>query len=474
MQRARAQRVAGPRLAIDRDVLVHRDEPLRRVAEDHRLLRAPGMRVLVLQPAAREQHARVHQRLDHGLVGVALLALVVDDTLAGETGSVVGEGAVLVDGVGDRGVDAARLQLARIRHPDIEVLAAVAGRGVHEARAGVVGDVIAGQERDHELVSVAGEALQRMGALDRIQRVGRDVTHLLESRDARLLEHAFGERVGEDQKIPHLGPIIGRRVRDLVEAVGDLRRERDGAVAGQRPRRSGPDHDAGIGERAVRRRGDRKLHPHHIGRVVLVLDLGFGERGLLDDAPHHGLGAAIERAVGGELHQFARDLRFRRIAHGGVGMIPVADDAEPLEFLALDVEPVARIGAALLAERDHRGRVAEVGLRLALLAVVLLLDLPFDRQAVAIPARHVVGVVAQHLLALGHEILQDLVQRRSDMDVAVGVGRAVMEHELGAAPRFLAQLPVEADLVPALEHFRLALRQPRAHREFGLRQEQGP
>ena len=52
VQRARAQRVAG--LV---DALIHGDEPLRRVAEDDRLLRAPGMRILVLEAAARDQHA---------------------------------------------------------------------------------------------------------------------------------------------------------------------------------------------------------------------------------------------------------------------------------------------------------------------------------------------------------------------------------------------------------------------------------
>src|SRR5215472_13101719 len=61
-KRAGAQRVAGlcgaALSATDlRDVLVHRDEPLRRVAEDHRLLRAPGMRVLVLEPTAGNKHA---------------------------------------------------------------------------------------------------------------------------------------------------------------------------------------------------------------------------------------------------------------------------------------------------------------------------------------------------------------------------------------------------------------------------------
>ena len=88
-----------------------------------------------------------------------------------------------------------------------------------------------------------------------------------------------------------------------------------------------------------------------------------------------------------------------------------------------------------------------------------------------IPARHVVGIEAEHLLALGHNVLEDLVQRVPDMDVTVGVGRAVMQHELRPAGGCLAQLAVEADLVPALEDFRLALRQARAHREFRLRQE---
>ncbi len=166
----------------------------------------------MLEPAARQQHAGLDQRLDHGLVGVALLALVVDDALAGEARRVIGEGAVLVDGVGDGGVDAALLEFARIRHPDVEVLAAVAGRGVHEAGAGVVGDVVAGEQRHGEFIAAA-DALQRMGAFDRVERVGRQVAHLLVGRDARLLEHAFGQRIGQDQQIAVLRPVVCRARR---------------------------------------------------------------------------------------------------------------------------------------------------------------------------------------------------------------------------------------------------------------------
>ena len=48
--------------------------------------------------------------LMHGLVGVALLALVGEDALAGEAGRLLGEAAVVIDRVGDRGIDAARLE----------------------------------------------------------------------------------------------------------------------------------------------------------------------------------------------------------------------------------------------------------------------------------------------------------------------------------------------------------------------------
>ena len=89
---------------------VHRQEPLRRVAEDHRRLRAPAVRILVLEPAARDERPGLDQRVDDGLVGVAGFALVGDDALALEAGRLVGEGAVLVDRIGDARLDAALLK----------------------------------------------------------------------------------------------------------------------------------------------------------------------------------------------------------------------------------------------------------------------------------------------------------------------------------------------------------------------------
>ena len=75
--------------------LVDGDEPLRGVAEDDRGLGAPGVRVAVGHPAAGEERAGLDQLVDDGLVGLALLALGVEDLEAGEERDVRGEGGVL-------------------------------------------------------------------------------------------------------------------------------------------------------------------------------------------------------------------------------------------------------------------------------------------------------------------------------------------------------------------------------------------
>ena len=70
----------------------------------------------------------------------------------------------------------------------------------------------------------------------------------LERLDFRRLHNAFGECVSEDELVTHLGPVAVRRRRDFIEAVAQLRRERDRAVARDRPRRRRPDDDGCVFE----------------------------------------------------------------------------------------------------------------------------------------------------------------------------------------------------------------------------------
>ena len=126
------------------------------------------------------------------------------------------------------------------------------------------------------------------------------------------------------------------------------------------------------------------------------------------------------------------------------------------------------IGPALGAEIEDGN-----GVLVLLLRPVLLLDLPLDRQAVAVPARNVVGVEAAHLAGAVDHVLEDLVQRGADMQVAVGVGRAVMQDELLPRPRCRAQLAPEVHRLPPGQHRRLLLRQVAAHGKIGGGQEHG-
>src|ERR1043166_708591 len=128
-------------------------------------------------------------------------------------------------------------------------------------------------------------------------------------------------------------------------------------------------------------------------------------------------------------------------------------------------------GAALAPELDDRNRLLIVtapALVLgpafaAALGAILLLDLPFDRQAVAVPARHVVGIEAEHLLRARHHVFEDFVERGADVDVAVGIGRPVVKDEAWAAGSGAAQPTIDVEAPPALEQFRLLLGEPGAH-----------
>ncbi len=151
--------------------------------------------------------------------------------------------------------------------------------------------------------------------------------------------------------------------------------------------------------------------------------------------------------------------------HGQVGMLPVSKDAETLKLITLDFYPFLSIGTAFLAHLSL-GHVA-------LLLAELLVDFQLDRQSMAIPAGDVGGVEPLHALALDDDVFEDLVQGVADMDIAIGIRRAVMQGEIRFAGHRFAQLAVKIEFSPALHDFRFALWQVAAHREIGYRKIEG-
>ena len=113
----------------------------------------------------RQQLARLVERLDHGAVGVALLAVGRIDALAGEQRHVRIIGAVLGHRVG---------HLDAVGDAQLEVVRAMARRDMHEAGAGIGGDEVARQQAARRSRSPGRAAdAPRSGRRD----LGRDVGH---------------------------------------------------------------------------------------------------------------------------------------------------------------------------------------------------------------------------------------------------------------------------------------------------------
>src|SRR4029077_20443276 len=114
--------------------------------------------------------------------------------------------------------------------------------------------------------------------------------------------------------------------------------------------------------------------------------------------------------------------------------VPIADHAKPFEVALLDLDPMGGKLPAFATELINRDAVLRLIAR-----AILLLDNPLDRQPVAVPARNIGGVLAEHLLRAVDDILEDLVQRGPEMDLPIGVRRAVVQDEFLAPERGSAQ-----------------------------------
>ena len=152
--------------------------------------------------------------------------------------------------------------------------------------------------------------------------------------------------------------------------------------------------------------------------------------------------------------------------HGFVGIVPIAYHAKAFELFALNVEPACCVFAAALSKFAARHVVFA-----AAFAAKLFFDFPFNRQAVAIPARYIIGVKAHHLVAARHHIFEDFIHGRAHMNMAIGVRRAVMQGISRLVRAVFAQGIIKIDFVPMGQPFRLFLGQACPHRKIGFRKE---
>ena len=127
------------------------------------------------------------------------------------------------------------------------------------------------------------------------------------------------------------------------------------------------------------------------------------------------------------------------------------------------LNPTRRLMLRMAARYPHFLAAGGAKLGVALRARALaqfLFHLQLYRQAVAVPAGHERRIATVQQAAFNDNVLENLVDRVADVNVAVRVRRAIVQHKaLAAAPR-RANLLVQVDVLPPREHPRLARGQP--------------
>ena len=173
----------------------------------------------------------------------------------------------------------------------------------------------------------------------------------------------------------------------------------------------------------------------------------------------------MDMAIFNDLAEGADDVGLGLEVHRQIGIIPVADHPQTLEIDPLLVHLLGGIAAAGNAKFSG----AHLGPRFA----HLLLHLELDRQTMAVPAGDIGGIKTVEAGALDDNILEHLVHCMTDMNLTVGVGRAIMKDKFRPAGRGLANHLIEVHLLPLLEHQRLTVGQVSLHRESGLGEIEG-
>ena len=232
------------------------------------------------------------------------------------------------------------------------------------------------------------------------------------------------------------------------------------------PRRSGPDHDGGrFAQRSQtesRRQlcfiSNRECDVDGRGFFVGVFDFSFSQCRATVKTPVDRFQALEHETALDHFSQRADFPGFVGKVHGAVRVTPVAQHAKPDEFGFLPFNLLGSVGTAQLT-RLVRRQVLAVG----------DFDFVLDWQTVAVPTRNIRRVETRKGFRADDHVLENLVDGVTDVNIAVGIGRTVVQNELWTILANFAQLLVQANAVPALQSLRLALGQAGLHWEGGVR-----
>ena len=300
---------------------------------------------------------------------------------------------------------------------DHKVVHTVSGSGVNAAGTAVQCNMIA-EDQD-------GLAVQeRMSTLHILQLAALDSTDDLIFLDAGFLHYIGSQLLGNYIVLSLAFPVC------LEQCIVKVGSQADGNVCRQGPGGRSPDHHIGLarhsahGEQLTLVVGYFKLDINRIAGIIGILNFSLSQGSAAVRAPVYRLQALVDVTL---LCHLAEDLHltgFKLRTEGQIRVVKIAQNTQTLELGALVVHIVKSKILAVLTQFQRRNIRCNAD---------LLQSLELNGQSVGIPARDIGGLITGHILGADDHILEHLVQSGTQMDITVGVRRAVMQNISGLA-----------------------------------------
>ena len=255
-------------------------------------------------------------------------------------------------------------------------------------------------------------------------------------------------------------------ISHLNKDVFQLRIQGYGQVCRQCPGRRGPNNHvnpvkaSGMLDKQTPVIPDREIDVYRMGLMVAVFNLRLGQRRFTVGTPVDRLEPLVDVSLFGHLAEYFYLLGFKLWCKRQVRIFPVSPDAKPFKLLPLQVH---------VLKREFLAKSTELGYRFFVpVYAQFLYCLRFNGQTMGVPTRYIGRIVSIHGFGFHNNILEYLVQGLAQVNVTIGVGRAVMKYEL-LFPRMFFKIPsVYVFPVPEFNHFRFLCRKICPHRKVCL------
>jgi len=223
---------------------------------------------------------------------------------------------------------------------------------------------------------------------------------------------------------------VARQDKHLVSShingrINKIRMQGHPHIGRKCPRGRGPDYNRHIFAFKGRKRLSKIFRHSEFNKYrrrcfIRIFNFSFSQGRMAATAPVDGLFASEKTFVKGEFAALPGNGRFINVVHGQIRILPFAHDAKSLEFITLDIDKFFSISAAV-APHFHLGK-------LLFFRSQFLINIMLDGKAMTIPPGDIYCIKTGHLAGTDNNIFQYFVQCGTDMYIAVGIGRTVMQN----------------------------------------------